>query len=96
MYPATNYFLLKKPICIPCIISIHIAPSVTKMEPAPEFETKEGNLAFLVSPSFMVSTSVNRKLAFSKEKEVLLNFSYLHVGTIKIDHEDIYLFLEKK
>lgn len=91
----SNYFLFKKPDYIPCTVSIHIPASVSKMDPAPNFETNEGNLAFIISPAFTISTLVKRRLVFSKVQEVMLSFSYLHVGTVTINREKIYLFLEK-
>lgn len=96
MNRTSDYFLLKKPTGIPCIMNVCIPDSVTKMDPAPVFETTDGNLGFIISPAYMVSLSKHRKLAFSKEKEVQLNFSCIHAGTITIDQEEVYLFLERK
>lgn len=88
-----DFLHIKKPDKLPCVVKIQVEESVIGIGPTSELE-KDGELNFVIGPTFWGSPVKNRKLAFSYKQKPELGFSYIEAGTINLDGKNIFLLLE--
>lgn len=90
-----NFLSVGKPNLLPHATTVNIEASVTGIQYADENKPiRDGELFFLMAPTYIGSSVIIRRLTFSKEKEPQLDYSYIEAGCIKLDGEDVFLLLE--
>lgn len=90
---------IERPKKIPSTVLITCEKSVAGISPCESIE-KDGELHFVIGPTFFDSPIIERKLTFSYEKNPSLGYEYTYVGEIgpsqlKGEGERIFLLLEK-
>lgn len=94
----TKLLSVQRPSNIPCTVDIFCEKSVESMSATKKIE-ENGELRFIIGPTYFRSPIVKRKLTFSYEKTPSLGYKHLSAGQIEpgdlsYENKRIYLFLE--
>lgn len=99
MSRTSDYLSVKRPAQLPFTTTVHCQSSVANFSASAKFE-REGNLVFLIGPTWVGHRMIDRKLTFSYEEFPDLDYDYDLVGEIEAgelsrEEKKVYIFLEQ-